>query len=186
MSQGATGAQGSQGDQGSRGDQGSQGVQGAQGIQGNQGNMGNQGNPGDEGQAGAQGVSGDQGDQGRQGERGLRGKSARPLSRLQALAMFGLIVLIGVVMTWLAAEQASKLASQQREITANAHRIENAQALSCRYGLEIIKQFNDQQDALAKIERELTVKASKAGAVIGRARIKAYEAGRIFPLPECR
>lgn len=97
----------------------------------------------------------------------------RPLSRRQGLALF-LVVLAAFMVLAIRVE-------------INSNRISDAALQSCQNGRKILEGFNQQQDALANVERELLQNqaASPAGRQAAAGRIKAYEAGKIEPLPVC-
>lgn len=132
---------------------------------------------------GIDGIDGERGKTGDDGARGLagpQGERGRGLSVIQAFAMFFLVLLIGLVMTWRVEQQQRQIVAQQAEIQANAAMIAETQHKSCINGLQILRSFNAQQDALADIERTQTIDLR-----LQKARIKAYESGKIEPLPTC-
>ncbi len=63
----------------------------------------------------------------------------------------------------------------------NADRITMTQRATCQSGLEILLKFNRQQDQLIAAERANT----GGDAAVREARIRAFEEGRIQPLPIC-
>jgi hypothetical protein len=161
------------GDHGQAGGIGDRGIPGPQGVMGETGDTGVRGGKGEPGDTGSRGGKGDKGDRG------------RSLTWWQAIAMFFIVLVVAVVLSYRNELQQRKIEQQQREIAANAQHIAEARYQGCLGGVAILDRFNKQMEALAQIERDLTVKASPAGKRIGTARIKAYEEGEIIPLPVC-
>lgn len=96
-----------------------------------------------------------------------------PLARNQALVLF-LVVMVAFL-----------LLAARTEL--NSHRITESALLSCQSGRKILEGFNKQQDALAAVERDLLrdTDASNAGRTAAAGRIRAYQNGKIEPLPTC-
>ena len=119
-------------------------------------------------------------DQGERGATGATGARGRGLSVLQTLAVFLIVVLVSLVLSW-------RSQIQQRQIQVNTADIVQANYARCMSGVLILSRFNEQQDALAGIERELAREpgVSAAGVRAAAARVKAYEAARVLPLPVC-
>lgn len=155
---------------------GERGAQGDQGQDGHDGQDGRTGRAGRDGQTGRDGLTGLIGETGLQGAQGGRGK---PFSRYQAIAVFLLLALGLGLSVWIGDRQSDRIEAQQIEIATNADLIRDSAYEGCVSGLETVKNFNAQQEALAQIERDYTVKASPAGKIIGSKRIAAYEAGKI-------
>lgn len=162
-----------------RGDDGVTGKTGPQGI----GIVGRQGPAGEHGD---HGQDGHDGKDGLVGERGPRGYSGA-ITRQQVIAIAIFVLFCFIVLAWRTELATNRLDSQQREIVTNSQRISDAQYASCMGGVEILRRFNSEQDALAKIERNLAADpgVSEAGIEAATARVAAYEAARVLPLPTC-
>lgn len=169
---GPEGERGRTGDHGQHGDTGDTGAPGAVGL------------TGETGEAGEPGVQGRQGRQGIQGQPGLRG---RALTWTQALVMFGLVVLIGLVMTFTVERQQDRLEAQQNElaknqalILANSERIAEDRFRSCLGGVQIIDKFNQKNRMLIEVER-------RSKDPLAKDRINAYQKALItLPVPACQ
>lgn len=96
-------------------------------------------------------------------EKNLR-SAARASKRLKVVAGFTLLCFL--------------LLAYRTEVNADA--IKRSQRLSCMSGVQIIAQFNRQQETLADIERSQTLLPE-----LRDRRIAAYTNGRIIPLPVC-
>lgn len=115
---------------------------------------------------------------GARGPRGRRGQPGSPLTRAQSLAIFFLVALVSVALSY-------RTEVQQRAITTNSLRIAQTQWDTCQAWGSVINRFNAQQDALAQIERNLLKIGTPVARQIARERIKAYEGGRIPEVPVC-
>jgi septal ring-binding cell division protein DamX len=138
---------------------------------------------GRQGDHGQDGVEGPRGIQGIQGKPGLRSRS---LTWVQALVMFLLIVMIGIVLSYRAEQNSRRIeetqrqqAEQQKDIIANSARIAEERYRSCAGGVQIIERFNRQMRDLVEIERRNTKDP------LAKERIKAYEDG-VQPVRVCR
>lgn len=157
---------------------------GSAGERGPRGDHGQSGDEGPIGAAGEPGAAGATGARGRQGPAGVRGRS---LTWVQALVMFLLIVLIGVVLSVRAERhddlieiQQRNLAEQQAKINANAARIAENRYRGCLAGVQIIEKFNAQTRELIEIEK-------RSDDPLAKERIKAHEKGLILlPSPACQ
>lgn len=93
--------------------------------------------------------------------------------RLRNLALFTLFAFV--------------LLSVRSEISADRinesnDRVTDTQRTTCESGLEILRKFNAQNDALIEVERANQF----IDGAVREARIKAYREARIDPLPICR
>lgn len=150
------------------------------------GERGKTGDHGQTGEAGHIGATGKTGAQGPQGRSGLRG---RALTWVQALVMFLLIVLIGLVMAFTFERQQARLETNQVAIQENSNKIAEERYLGCLGGVQIISKFNTKNRRLAEIERSLLQDpaVTPLGKRIAKERIKAYEDTIIvLPEPACR
>jgi hypothetical protein len=158
------------------------------GPAGERGKTGDHGQHGDTGEEGARGHDGPQGIRGVPGIQGKQGLRGRALTWTQALMMFLLIVLIGVVMAYAVERQQNRLedaqadlARQQTEIEANTRKIAEQRYRSCVSGVEIINKFNMKNRMLIAVERRNTKDP------LAKARIKAYQKALIdLPTPACQ
>jgi len=123
---------------------------------------------------GIQGNAGVQGKTGATGKTGARGESSPYLGKNQTLALAAFIFAAFVLLSI-----RSEINSDQ--ISANAARIIMTQQAACESGREILAKYNAQQDALIAIEQA----NPDVDPTTQAARIRAYEAGRIDPLPVC-
>jgi len=108
------------------------------------------------------------------GIRGPRGESSPYLGKRQTFALAAFIVAAFLLLSWRGEIGADR-------ISANAAKIVATQRVACLSGLEILVKFNRQQNALIEIERA----NPDADPATQAARIRAYEEGRIDPLPIC-
>lgn len=163
------------------------GERGKTGDHGQHGDTGDEGARGHQGQQGVQGHTGNQGAQGKPGPQGIQGLRGRALTWTQALVMFLLIVLIGLVMAFTVERQQQRLATQQAALAVAQNRIEENSAkiaeeryLGCLGGVQIIKKFNDKTRSMIAVER-------RSNDPLAKERIKAYQKGLItLPDPACR
>jgi hypothetical protein len=183
LSSGPTGERGKTGDHGQRGDTGDVGDRGPTGRIGETGETGEAGGQGRPGRIGDTGETGARGIPGEPGKQGMRGRS---LTWVQALVMFGLVVLIGVSMGFALERQQHRLEQQQQLLgeqqarsMRNSERISENRYQSCLNGVRIIERFNDQLRELAEIERRNTRDP------LARDRVRAYESG-IQPIRACQ
>ncbi len=164
-------------ERGPKGDHGQHGETGEQGRQGEPGlvSQGERGPTGDRGQAG---------DTGRVGRTGATGQAgADPTRKLAILFAFLAITAVtyGVVL-----QQAIE------RINENAARVEQERILDayeeCVGGATLIGLFNQQQTALADVDRAALVNTDPPPTEFAMSilveRIKAYESG-VLPLPDC-
>lgn len=160
---------------------------GPAGERGKTGDHGQRGDAGDEGIRGYQGQQGIQGLQGRQGVQGVQGLRGRSLTWSQALIMFLLIVLIGVVMSFIVERQQTRLAEQQaalaiaqNRIEENSEKIREERYIGCLGGVQIIEKFNAKTQSMIDVER-------RSKDPLAKERIEAYKKGLItLPDPACR
>jgi hypothetical protein len=136
--------------------------------------------PGERGKQGDPGQQGGEGPRGLGGFRGLTGATGSPgpaMSRGQAVAMFGLIVLVGALLTVLLTAQTRELGRQLDLIQANAVALEAQRVERCYAGVEFVERTNAQYDALIGIERILAEdpEVSRAGRKAAADRLKAYQ-----------
>ena len=120
------------------------------------------------------GPRGDVGETGATGKTGARGESSPYLGKRQTLALAAFIVAAFLLLS-----VRSEINTDR--ISANAARITMTQQVTCESGLEILVKFNRQQDALIAIEQA----NPNVDPTTQAARIRAYEVGRIDPLPVC-
>jgi len=90
--------------------------------------------------------------------------------RLWVLAVF--VLFASLLLAWRNEISTDRINTSNDRITAT-------QEASCLSGLAILTKFNQQQDALADLER------TNPDAELREARIEAYRAVRILPLPIC-
>lgn len=131
------------------------------------------GRPGEQGLTGVTGAAGAAGARGQRGEQGDRGRS---LTVWQAMAMFFLILIIGITLS-------VRTERQQQQIERNTRSLLVQRYEGCLNGVKTLETFNTQQRTLAEIERDLAKdpQASPAGQRAAAKRIRAYE-DAIIPL----
>ncbi len=99
-------------------------------------------------------------------------KSDRDRKRMTVIA--GFVVFAFLLLSWRSEVNADR-------IHRNGERISDTQQITCESTREVLRKYNQQQDDLIAIERGNTTDP----AAIRNARIRAYEVGRIDPLPIC-
>lgn len=162
-------------------------LRGPEGERGRTGDHGQHGDTGDEGARGYQGQQGIRGAQGQQGIQGVPGLRGKALTWMQALMMFLLIVLIGMVMAFTVERQQRRLAEQQIQlaiaqgrIEENSRKLAEQRYLGCLGGVQIINKFNAKTQGMIDVEE-------RSKDPLAKDRIKAYKKGLItLPDPACQ
>lgn len=170
---GERGPKGDHGQQGDSGPVGNDGMSGERGLPGTQGVPGPTGAAGAAGAAGGGGAAGAQGDQGVQGFVGAPGKDSPVIGRTQVLVLFAFMVFAFVLLA---------IRSE-----ANASNIRGIQHDACIASRVILTQFNEQQENLARLDRDNPVaKDDVQGQKLQAARIAVYQSAKIsVPTDSC-
>lgn len=119
------------GERGERGRTGLTGDTGTAGREGAAGYVGPQGEAGVPGRQGEAGVSGRQGEAGTAGLTGARGQTGRAFTRLQALALFAVVVAAFAVVSVRTELITRQLRDQQRQVGVNQTHITQLQYTQC-------------------------------------------------------
>ncbi len=133
-------------------------------------------------------------EQGEQGERGLRGRQGMtgkagsdPTKRLAIL--FAFLAIVSVAYGTVLQQAVERIGTNSERIEDNAIRGEQERRVllvsACQNDLVIREQYNNLLDALSEVDEQITQELPNAPVVALQARIAAYQAGKIDPLPVC-